>query len=215
MKKIIHLLSVVLMCLSLIGCGSKSNTSSAGQGSAPKSSFTPGSVLVVFFSRAGEQYNVGVIKKGNTAIVAEMIADCTGADLYEVRPEKESNYDVGYEKLTEIGLQEKRDKARPEIAGTLPDLSKYDTIFFGTPVWWEDWPMIMYTFFENNKLSGKKLIPFVTHAGSGMCGLDQKLAAVYPNCELLTGIAIVGEQAQKDPGPVKETVNNWLENLGF
>ena len=118
-------------------------------------------ILVVYFSRTGEQYTVGVIDKGNTAIVAEMISEETGADLFEVIPE-DDHYPMTYSELTDVAKQEQKDNARPAYAKDVPDLSQYSTIFIGAPVWWGDWPMIMYTFFENNAegLSGKTVIPF-------------------------------------------------------
>ena len=136
--------------------------------------------LVIYFSRTGEQYTVGVIDKGNTAIVAEMIAEKTGADLFEVLP-VDDHYPMTYNELTDVAKQEQNDKARPAYAGELPDLSQYDTVFIGAPVWWGDWPMIMYTVFENNDFSGKKLVPFSTHEGNGLSGFDKKLASACPD----------------------------------
>ena len=86
--------------------------------------------LVIYFSRTGEQYTVGVIDKGNTAIVAEMIAEKTGADLFEVLP-VDDHYPMTYKELTDVAKQGQNDKARPAYAGELPDLSGYDTVFIG------------------------------------------------------------------------------------
>lgn len=94
-------------------------------------------ILVVYFSRTGEQYTVGVIDHGNTAVVAEMIADETGADLFEVLP-VDDHYPMTYAELTDVAKKEQNDKARPAYAGEVPDLSQYDTIFIGAPVWWGD-----------------------------------------------------------------------------
>ena len=82
----------------------------------------------------------------------------------------------------------------PAYAREVPDLSQYSTIFIGAPVWWGDWPMIMYTFFENNKegLAGKTLIPFSTHEGSGLSGFDKKLSSACPDATVLDGLAIRG-----------------------
>ncbi len=170
--------------------------------------------LVIYFSRTGEQYKVGVIEKGNTAIVAEMIAEETGADLFEVLP-AEDNYPMTYDALTEVAKQEQNDNARPEYAGELPDLGKYDTIFIGAPVWWGDWPMIMYTVFENNDFSGKTLIPFSTHEGSGLSGFDNKLEDACPDATVGEGLAVRGNDAQNDQESVRETVKNWLSELGL
>ena len=173
-------------------------------------------VLVVYFSRTGEQYNVGVIDKGNTAIVAEMIAESAGADIWEILP-ADDHYPMTYSELTDVAKQEQNDDARPAYAGEAPDLSQYDTIFIGAPVWWGDWPMIMYTFFENNKdgLSGKTLIPFSTHEGSGLSGFDKKLAAVCPDSTIKDGLAIQGQDAQNDQDGVRAKVDEWVAGLGL
>ena len=172
-------------------------------------------ILVVYFSRTGEQYTVGVIDKGNTSIVADMIAEATGADLFEILPE-EDYYPYTYDALTDVAMQELRANARPAYQKEeLPDLSQYSTIFIGAPVWWGDWPMIMYTFFENEDLSGRKLIPFSTHEGSGLSGFDKKLSAAVPGAEVLTGIAIRGNDTQNRQDAVKSTVNDWLSKLGY
>lgn len=171
-------------------------------------------ILVIYFSRTGEQYTVGVIDKGNTAIVAEMIAEETGAELFEVLPE-EDYYPYTYNDLTDVAKKEQNEKARPAYQGTLPDLGAYSTIFIGAPVWWGDWPMIMYTVFENNDFSGKTLIPFSTHEGSGLSGFDKKLQSACPDAEVLKGLAVRGNDAQNSQNKVRESVNSWLKELGF
>lgn len=170
--------------------------------------------LVIYFSRTGEQYTVGVIEKGNTAIVAEMIAEGTGAELFEVLPE-EDYYPYTYDELTDVAKKEQNEKARPAYRYSLPDLSSYSTIFIGAPVWWGDWPMIMYTVFENNDFSGKTLIPFSTHEGSGLSGFDKKLQSACPDAEVLKGLAVRGNDAQNSRDKVRESVNSWLKELGY
>ena len=170
--------------------------------------------LVIYFSRTGEQYVVGVIDKGNTAIVAEMIAEKTGADLFEVIPE-DDHYPMTYDELTDVAKREQNENARPAYSGELPDLSGYSTIFIGSPVWWGDWPMIMYTVFENNDFSGKTLIPFSTHEGSGLSGFDKKLEGACPDSTIGKGLAIQGNDAQKNQEKTREAVNSWLSELGF
>ena len=168
--------------------------------------------LVAYFSRTGEQYEVGVIDEGNTAIVAKMIAEATGADSFEILPAEDS-YPITYDELKDVAQRELRENARPAIAGELSDLSGYDVIFIGAPVWWGDWPMIMYTFFESGNLSGKRLIPFSTHAGSGLSGFDKKLAAACPDSEVLGGLAVRGSDAQNNPDEVRQTVKDWIAEL--
>ena len=175
---------------------------------------TDSKTLVLFFSRTGEQYTVGVIEKGNTAIVAGMIAEKTGADAFEILP-ADDHYPMTYSELTDVAKREQSENVRPAYAGTLPDLSQYDTIFIGAPVWWGDWPMIMYTVFENNDFSGKRLVPFSTHEGSGLSGFDKKLASACPDCEILEGLAVRGNDAQNKQDDVRADVNDWLVGLGY
>ncbi|MBR1759230.1 MAG: flavodoxin [Lachnospiraceae bacterium] len=235
MKRAISLILAVLL-LALTGCGHEttseantggktqtekasdptSNTEKQEDSNATAASDKEDSsgILVVYFTRVGEQYNVGVIDQGNTAIVAEMIAKEIGADLFEVLP-ADDYYPMTYDALTDVAKQEQNDKARPQYQGELPDLSAYDTIFVGAPVWWGDWPMIMYTVFENNNFSGKTLIPFSTHEGSGLSGFDKKLQNACPDAEVLKGLAIRGQDAQNNQEKVRESVQGWLKELGF
>lgn len=173
-------------------------------------------ILVVYFSRTGEQYTVGVIDKGNTAIVAEMIAEETGADTFEILPQ-EDYYPYTYDELTDVAKKEQNENARPAYQGAAPDMSVYSTVFIGAPVWWGDWPMICYTFFEDNAdaLAGKTLVPFSTHEGSGLSGFDRKLESAIPGTTVLDGLAIRGNDAQNNQDNVRETVKDWLSDLGY
>ena len=239
MKKALFFILAVLL-LALTGCGNTTSTPAAQEANTGNETQTEkasdpvpntekqeasntttvsdkenaSGILVIFFSRIGEQYNVGVIDKGNTAIVAEMIAQETGAELFEVLPE-EDYYPNTYNELTDVAKKEQNEKARPAYQGELPDLSSYDTIFIGAPVWWGDWPMIMYTVFENNDFSGKTLIPFSTHEGSGLSGFDKKLQSACPDAEVLKGLAVRGQDAQNEQDKTKESVQGWLKDLGF
>jgi len=226
-KRIILIVTVLAMMFSLCACSTATAQSTAQPTSTPEAAPVPAptataeapqevasKTIIVYFSRTGEQYDVGVIEKGNTAIVVDMIAEATGADLYEILP-ADDHYPMTYNALIDVALQEQRDRARPAIAGELPDLSGYDTIFFGSPVWWGDWPMIYYTFFESVPLSGKTLIPFTTHAGSGLSGFDRSLAKQYPDCTVAKGIAVAGTDAQNHQDKVQTTVTNWLSELGL
>ena len=240
MKKPVALLLALLTLFSLCACGgtnaptatptakpasptvaptqpASGNTKDAdgpATGEVPTDASSSGTnILVVYFSRTGEQYTVGTIDKGNTAIVAEMIAEKTGADLYEILPE--TDYPYTYAELTDVAKKEQNEKARPAIRDELPDLSQYDMIFIGAPVWWGDWPMILYTFFESAELSGKNLVPFSTHEGSGLSGFDKKLASAVPDATVLTGQAFRGNDCQNKQESVSDTVDKWLSDLGF
>ena len=222
-KRLGAFLIMLVMMICIAGCGKsqendkeKNKASSGKKNTQESNSFVigDGKILVVYFSRTGEQYTVGVIEEGNTAIVAKMIADQTGADLFEVLP-ADDHYPMTYAELTDVAKREQSKKARPEYAGEVPDLSQYSTIFIGAPVWWGDWPMIMYTFFEKNAdaLAGKNLIPFSTHEGSGLSGFDKKLSKACPDSAVLDGLAVRGNDAQNDRDDVRESVKKWLSEL--
>ena len=169
--------------------------------------------LVVYFSRTGEQYSVGNITKGNTAFVAEEIAAQTGADLFEIKL-KNDTYPAAYKALTEVALQEKREKARPEIAGGVAKFADYETVFVGTPNWWADMPMAVYTFLESHDFTGKTVAPFVTHEGSGASSIPSKIQKTT-GADITDALAIAGHTAQNDRAETRKLVSAWLNKIGF
>jgi len=135
-------------------------------------------ILIAYVSRAGENYNVGVtdpdsasaayagyVEKGNTEIVAETIAELTGGDLYHITTVEP--YPDDYASMLTRAQEELDNNARPELAGELPNLEDYDIIMIGYPIWHGATPRPVLTFLESYDLSGKKLVPFNTHEGSG------------------------------------------------
>ena len=175
--------------------------------------FAQGKILVAYFSRVGEEYGVGNIQKGNTAIVAEIIAKKLGADLFEIKPVK--SYPVNYKECTEIASREKAQNARPKLATRVDNFADYDTIFVGSAVWYADAPMCVYTFLESYDFSGKNIVPFVTHGGSGLSGIDQRFALACPNSKILQGFAISGRTAQKNFSETDSKVTDWLKKINF
>ncbi len=168
-------------------------------------------VLVAYFSRTGEQYSVGNITEGNTAIIAKMIANKTGGDLFEIKV-KNDNYPKGYTELTEYAKAEMNQNARPEIVGKVDNFEQYDTIFIGFPIWWGDKPMPVYTFIDSYNFNGKNIIPFCTHEGSGFCGTQ---GMDKTGAKILKGLSIYGHTAQNDRTEADKKVSEWLKGLGF
>ncbi|MDE7449724.1 MAG: flavodoxin [Paramuribaculum sp.] len=169
--------------------------------------------LVVFFSHTGENYNVGNIEKGNTHIIADMIADASGADIFEIVPEKDYPHD-DYNECIEIAKKELQSDARPAVKDDVK-IEDYDVVFIGYPNWWGNPPMCVYTFIEKHDWNGKTVIPFITHEGSGMGGTDRKIAAACKGADTLTGkgLAIQGKVAQENQQSAKKNVENWLNSL--
>ena len=170
-------------------------------------------ILVVYFSRTGEEYNVGTITKGNTAIVAEFIAQKVGANTFEIKAE--TPYPDGYEECTALAKRELESNARPKFVANVDNLAQYDTVFIGFPIWWGAVPRVLLTFLEANDFSGKTIVPFCTHGGSGLAGTEREIAEACPNAKLLDGLAIVGKQCQDAPDAVRKDVDAWLTSLGY
>jgi len=168
-------------------------------------------ILVAYFSKAGEQYSVGNIIEGNTAIVAKIIADKLKGDLFEIKV-KNDNYPKDYTKLTEYAKSEMVQNVRPEIEGKIENFADYDVIFLGYPVWWGDKPMPVYTFLESYNFNGKTIIPFATHEGSGFTGIQNMDKT---GAKVLKGLGIYGHVAQNNKVETEKQVSEWLKGLGF
>ena len=198
-------LLALLAALPLCGCAKETATNQTDT-----ATMNTNKALVVYYSRTGENYAVGNIAEGNTAIVADMIIEQTGADSFEITP-KEDNYPMTYNELTDYAKEEQNQNARPEIASTVENFDSYDTVYLGYPIWWGDLPMICYTFLESYDFSGKTIIPFCTHAGSGNAGTQSKIQSAVPNAEVKEVLAVTGTDAQNDPDSVKSQVIDWLQ----
>ncbi len=168
-------------------------------------------ILVAFFSRTDENYGVGYIEKGNTHIIADMIAEEVGADSFEIV--RVTPYPEEYDACTDEAQQEKNANARPELTATVNNFSDYDTIFLGYPIWWGDMPMPVYTFLESYDFSGKTVIPFCTHAGSGLSGTEETLKDKLGSATVLDGFSIAGTTAQNNQDNAKTEVLEWLGGL--
>ena len=198
-----HLLAV-LAALPLCGCAQDASTTNQTETAA----MSTNKALVVYYSRTGENYAVGNIAEGNTAIVAKMIAARTGADLFEIRTIKA--YAASYDVCIEEAKKELSDDARPEIVGDVADFAKYDTVYVGYPIWWGVPPMCVFTFFEKHDWTGKTVKPFATHEGSGLGGSVRAIKKALPAATVTDGLAIQGQTAQNNRPAAQAAVERWL-----
>lgn len=217
MRTLLTILMATMMML-LTACGG-GNAQTGADTSAQKEPQTTSSarsdqrVLVAYFSRADENTGgVGYIEKGNTKILAEMIAERTHGDIFEIKTVK--SYPKEYRPATEAAKQEKEEHARPEIVGELPDLSKYDVVFLGYPIWWSDMPMPVYTFLDRENFAGKIILPFCTHEGSGLSGTDRTIADTTKT-EVKDGFALAGHIAQNSPDEARSALYEWMSKQGY
>ena len=163
--------------------------------------------IVIFFSHAGDNYSVGVIDTGNTKIVADYISEITGANQFEIVTHK---YDgMAYTPLIELAKKEAAAGELPPYEGAAPDLSGYDTVFIGGPVWWGTYPQVMFTLFKDINLDGKTVIPFTTHEGSGLASCASDVRKAFPKAKVTCEFSIYGHEVRGG----KAKVEKWLKGL--
>ena len=147
---------------------------------------------------------------GNTQYMANVIAEHTDSDIFRIEPE--TPYPTDHETLVDIALEEQEENARPAIDGNIGNLDDYDVIYVGYPIWWSDMPMILYTFFDEYDLSGKTIVPFGTHGGSGFAGTIDAIAELEPNANVIEdGLTI----SRDDIEDAESDIIAWVENIGL
>ena len=158
--------------------------------------------LIIYFSRADENYAVGYIEKGNTEIVAEYVKELTGADMFKVEPL------VPYAKDYNTCIKEAKERiGNAPIREKLTDISAYDTIFIMSPIYWGTYAPEMKTALEELNFTGKTVRVISTHEGSGLGNMvsDVKRLCAGANVEN-SGLAIRGSQAKDS----RKKVADWL-----
>ena len=164
--------------------------------------------IVIYFSRKGMNYWHGDttnLAVGNTARMAKIIQEATGADGWEIQPVH--SYPFDYRQTTAEAQKEREAYARPEYELPMPDRSQSDLIIFGHPIWLSEMPMVVRTFLDKSNLSGKKIAHFCTHEGSGFGGSESDLKARQPRAIYLPSLAIAGTQV----GSSTKTIQNWAK----
>lgn len=151
-------------------------------------------ILITYFSASGV-----------TKSEAERISKIVNGDLFEIEPkEKYTKEDLDWRNKQSRSSVEMQNKSfRPEIKEDNLDISNYDTILIGFPIWWGVAPTVVNTFIESKNFSGKNLIPFCTSGGSGMLYCENDLKKTYPNYNWKQGKRILGNETD-------EEIINWI-----
>ena len=155
----------------------------------------------------------GYIEKGNTAIMAALIAELTGGDLFEITTV--TPYPEDYASMLRVAQEEIDTDARPELSFSVENMADYDVIFIGYPIWHGRMPQAIYSFIESYDLAGKTVIPFNTHEGSGQSGTQQVIENALTDCTVLQGLAIQGKTAQEDETRTRALLTDWLTGLNL
>ena len=191
MKRIITAVMALLMVTSC-NAQNKQEVKSSNKNTMSKS-------IVIFFSHAGDNYSV--------KIVADYITEIKGADQFEIVTHK--NDGMAYTPLINLAKEEANKGELPPYEGTAPDLSPYDTVFIGGPVWWGTYPQVMFTLFKDVNLDGKTVIPFTTHEGSGLASCASDVKKAFPKAKVTGEFSIYGHEVRTS----KAKVEKWLKGL--
>lgn len=147
---------------------------------------------------------------GNTQYIAQLIQQQTGGDLFRIETVQE--YPGSHDPLLEFAYNERAEGARPELAAQMENLDSYDIIFLGYPNWNADLPMPLYTLLEQTDLSGKTIVPFTTHGGSGFSRTIQTIQELQPNATVISdGLSI----SRNSVAQAKSDVASWVSGLGL
>lgn len=220
MKKITKILLAGFMALSLTACSggtgsgndtrtaqNKNNSSTTtennlktekkGVSSTDNSDTTE--ILVAYFSATN-----------TTKGVANTIAGCLNADMYEITPENPySSADLDYHNDKSRSTIEMNDpNSRPAISGSVENMEQYDIVFIGYPIWWAEAPRILCTFVESYDFSGKTVVPFCTSGGSGVGSSAKNLEKLTSGATWLSGTRLNGSASQ-------DSITEWINGLGL
>lgn len=146
---------------------------------------------------------------GNTGVVARMIQETVGADLFSIQTVEK--YPADYDDTVDQGKEEQSADSRPKLSAKVDNIDQYDTIFLGFPNWWGDMPMAVYRFLEDYDLSGKTIVPFVTSGGSGFSGSVSEIESIQPDAAVREGLALGASEAAEAQSEIEE----WLSGLGY
>jgi flavodoxin len=152
--------------------------------------------LVAYFTRTG-----------NTRVIARQVRCALGADLFEIRPAKP--YPEDYEETVRQAENERVEGYEPPLKETVPGIDAYDTVFLGFPVWGMSAPAVISSFLSHHDLSGKSLVPLITHGGYGLGQSLAVVAARAPQARLVDGFSIQADQERES----LFQVTRWLGKL--
>ena len=147
---------------------------------------------------------------GTTEYVAKQIAEMTGADLFEIKTT--NSYPTGNHKtLIDYAKKEEESKSYPKIASKIDNFNDYNVIFVGYPNWWYDMPRVIYSLLKDYDFSGKTIVPFCTHGGSGFSQSVKTIQSLEKDAKVISIPAISRQQADKSQSGLKK----WLTENGF
>ena len=222
MKKLLALIITMMMVFTLAGCSSnagrntqnekktqsnevnsqtgdkETDNQSVGNNGKTNKDITNKHILVAYFSYSG-----------NTKVIANKIHENVGGDIFEIKTV--DPYPTDYNTVVKQAKKEQEENYRPKLATKVDNIDSYDVIFVGYPDWWVTMPMPVFSFLEQYNLSGKTIVPFCTHEGSGLGRSVDDIKKACPKSTILDGLAI----NDKEINNADKDISNWLNKIGI
>ncbi len=241
-KKTMILLTVSALTFGMTACGADSSEDTADTAnttetvqetvqessaekaeSAREENTESSNILIAYFSvpedidTEGIDADAGasiVVKEGevmgNLEYMSQVIQQTIGGDLFRIETVQE--YPLDHDPLVDQAAQEQDENARPQLLETVENIDQYDTILLGYPNWWGDMPMPLYTFLEEYDFSGKTIIPFTAHGGSGFSNTVATIQELQPNAQVSdNGLSI----SRNEVANAEDEIRSWAEELGL
>jgi flavodoxin len=155
-------------------------------------------ILIVYYSRSG-----------NTRKIANLIQQEVGGTMHEIRPV--APYPDSYNATVDQAKKEIRAGYKPALQSALDDVESYDTIFVGSPNWWDTIAPPVATFLSEHDFAGKTIAPFCTHGGGGLGRVAKDIAKLCPRSTMLSSFEVYGSGR----GNVQAAVSAWLRQVGM
>lgn len=224
MRNVTKMIMIALLSFALIGCSQSNERENTvdltNNTNGETQKIDANKILITYFtvpetdgtdtssSASRVATNNGVV--GNTEYIANIIQENIGGDIFQI--ETQQTYPGTHDRLLEFARKEIDNNERPELKSEIANLDEYDTIFIGYPNWNADLPMPLYTFLEQYNFSGKTIIPFTTHGGSGFSGTIGTIADLQPNAQIASnGLSVSRGNVASSEAEVKE----WIDSLNI
>lgn len=188
-----------------------------------KSGDSAGRILIAYFTLADNyekpldmdattQASINIENKeliGNTEYLANAIQEKTGGDLFSVVVK--NPYPNDYDKIIDMGSDEQKEDARPELSSHVEKMEQYQTVYLGFPIWWYTMPQAMFTFLEEYDFSGKTIIPFTTHGGYGVGSSVEDIQKLCPDSNVIEDI--FEAERDDDLSGQSKKISTWIDKL--
>lgn len=211
----------VLLCaaLTFASCGDSEDNDI----NVPTEEVVPGEnhrILIAYFSEPLPDNGVDAATSASRLIVngdlygsvqymATVIGEATKGDM--IRIQTATPYPQDYSSLAEQANQERQNDVHPALNLNIENFDDYDVVFVGYPIWWYQMPMAMYSFFDKYDFTGKTLIPFSSHGGSGWSGTVDDIAGMEPGATMVNGYSISRSNVANSEDGIRE----WLRSIGM